>query len=237
MPFAKPIPALSEEQAARFWSRVERGTTEQCWPWRGAKNQSGYGQFFPTPRKSPYLAHRVAFFLSTGSIDDELLVRHVVCDNRLCCNHSHLTQGTNADNARDRRGKPLLGKRIAHLAMKQDTEVAMAVHHGESVKSVASRFDCSPSVVLAALKRHGINQHWAGKHGRPRVQIRADQRTYELTCAGCFRIFWGSYDQYLRGKPGRVGSVCSTNCHNKLKRAGRWPDQHQRPTPTEGNKT
>ena len=51
-------------------------------------------------------AHRVAFMLAGGAIDDGAVIRHT-CDNPACVNPAHLLSGRNIDNVRDmwRRGR------------------------------------------------------------------------------------------------------------------------------------
>jgi hypothetical protein len=88
---------LNEQE--RFWDNVEvKSGLERCWLWKGRASTNGYGRF--SFRRSTYKAHRVAFFLSNGRIEDNLLVLHR-CDARLCCNPSHLYQGSAKDNSAD----------------------------------------------------------------------------------------------------------------------------------------
>lgn len=74
---------------------------------QGGTNQDGYGQFRYSPadgsKPRTLRAHRVAFFLTHGRWPTpETLHR---CDNPRCVNPAHLTEGTHAENMRDRSRK------------------------------------------------------------------------------------------------------------------------------------
>ena len=82
-----------------FWSRVDKRSNMECWPWKGAKFvRKGYGALRFNGKTM--IASRVAYQLTFGPIPDGMFVLHK-CDNPPCCNPDHLWIGTNTDNVKD----------------------------------------------------------------------------------------------------------------------------------------
>ncbi len=86
------------ELSKRFWDKINSGNTDDCWEWMGALFTNGYGHIGVNYRDC--LAHRIAYELTYGQIPNGKLVLHT-CDNRKCCNPSHLFLGTHQDNTSD----------------------------------------------------------------------------------------------------------------------------------------
>lgn len=105
----------------RFWKLVDK--SGECWLWTGSKDEGGYGISIgknPPERR----AHRMAWYLTYGTIEDGLCICHH-CDNPPCCRPDHLFKGTHGDNQRDAWAKgrkkkkfgkdnPMYGKRKAN---------------------------------------------------------------------------------------------------------------------------
>lgn len=113
------LPALDY---VRFWSKVQTGDLDVCWPWRAGLTTAGYGSF--SFKSDLHIASRVAYQLAHGEIPDGLIVRHT-CDNPPCCNPRHLLTGTQMDNAIDRavRGRTNRGAGVWHKVRLTEADV------------------------------------------------------------------------------------------------------------------
>lgn len=89
----------SAKSSDRFWSKVDRsGGPDACWPWTAYRDHGGYGVVHRSGHV--WRAHRLALTLLGGDRPGLFALHR--CDNRPCCNPSHLYWGTHKDNANDR---------------------------------------------------------------------------------------------------------------------------------------
>lgn len=96
--------------ARRFWSKVDRGGRDDCWPWTGATLPAGYGfltrfvMVDSVRRRKTVYAHRISYELHCGEIPKDIFILHT-CDNPGCVNPAHLMTGTHQDNMDDMANK------------------------------------------------------------------------------------------------------------------------------------
>lgn len=89
------IPPLSFFQQRDFWNKIDIGDIDECWNWRGTIQIDGYGR--KNYCKKKYISHRISYYLTYGIDPKGMFVMHE-CNNKLCCNPSHLKLGTNQEN-------------------------------------------------------------------------------------------------------------------------------------------
>lgn len=86
-----------------FWSLIDRRDPDECWPWTGCSNNTGYGSFRVGGKVEG--THRISWFLADGLIPVlfEGLPSQIChsCDNPPCCNPAHLFFGNDKINSQD----------------------------------------------------------------------------------------------------------------------------------------
>lgn len=84
----------------RFWAKVEIGSVDECWPWRGGVTGAGYGVIM-LPRGARWykatMAHRFAYERRFGAIPAGKVLDHV-CRNTRCVNPYHLRVCSQKEN-------------------------------------------------------------------------------------------------------------------------------------------
>lgn len=140
--------ALTTPIEERFWSKVDIRGDDECWEWLAGKDKNGYGIIQLNGRSVK--AHRIAYLLRYGLIDNNLLVCHK-CNNRSCENPAHLYQGTPQDNATDRvnADKHPKGERnySAKLAEQQVIKIIELLKNGKSHKFIAEAYKVSKGAI------------------------------------------------------------------------------------------
>lgn len=148
-------PLSPEHLALRLMNGIARITDTGCWEW-GRSTSEGYGSL--TVGSRTVRAHRLSLALSLG-VDERAVVEAMhACDNRLCINPEHLSNGTHGDNVRDAiakgRATPPVPPRqcgetnpASKLTSSSVTEIRQALGRGETQKKIAARYGVSQSVI------------------------------------------------------------------------------------------
>lgn len=149
----------------RFWPKVDRPSTDNCWPWLGFVDGAGYGRFrIGGQAGKSERASRVMWTLVFGPIPEGQCVCHR-CDNPRCVNPDHLFLGSHAENMADMARKGRAGPRKnpgerASRAKFTNAEAAAmreAYEAGESTNSIARRLGLNRSTVyyIVSGRRYG----------------------------------------------------------------------------------
>lgn len=78
-----------------FWAKVDK--SGNCWEWKNAKNNRGYGVYSFKNKKQ--LAHRLAYIFTYGDILQSTVVHHK-CANPKCVRPEHLFAGAQLETAK-----------------------------------------------------------------------------------------------------------------------------------------
>lgn len=141
----------------RFWSKVDIRGPDDCWPWLAALFTDGYGAFCLDRRIQS--AHRIVWIVTNGPIPEELCICHH-CDNRACCNPTHLYIGTPGDNIQDAARKGRMARGECHyragLIDREVLEIRRLHAAGASQTSSAIRYGVSNSCINSIVH----NETW-----------------------------------------------------------------------------
>jgi hypothetical protein len=146
----------SEDDAlsGRFWPKVGIASPEDCWEWMGEPFGDTYGHVLF--RGSTWGSHRIAYLLTNGPIPGGLWVLHK-CDNKRCCNPSHLFLGTCADNEADKKSKGRQAAGDRHGSKVHPERVARGpeMHKNRITSRGDSHYARTRPELLARGSRHG----------------------------------------------------------------------------------
>ena len=145
----------------RFWEKVDILGPDECWEWTSSKMYSGYGTFWNYGRAR--IAHRIAYELGGEEIPSGMEVMHS-CDNRGCCNPSHVRPGTHAENMADSKMKGRTARGVRSYWAKLNDEIVRQIR-------------CDWSNGMSCLKigaKYGIDQGHAWRVANRKLWAHVD---------------------------------------------------------------
>ena len=129
---------------AECWNVVQENSLRDdngCLTWLGHVQTKGYGFIRCNGRYQ--VTMRIIWQHFKGEIPEGMSVMHK-CDNRRCCEITHLQLGTNADNILDKAKKGRAGKKLT----KEDIPVIRKMlANGVSQKEIAENYGVNPSSI------------------------------------------------------------------------------------------
>lgn len=148
-PYVRPL-------TERFWEKVEKLDSDDCWAWKGSKDLRGYGVI--VTNQKAHSAHRVCYELCHGPIPKGMCVCHK-CDNPACVNPGHLWLGTLSENNRDRadkgRNNHAVGETHPATPLTKDDviEIRKLANCGVSQRALARQFGIAQSAIWCIIHR------------------------------------------------------------------------------------
>jgi hypothetical protein len=162
-----------------IWAKIEKRfmdrvciSDNECWIWQGSNNGT-YPTYHVLGANKTVYAHRLSYEMFNGEIESGNVVMHT-CDNPLCVNPEHLTQGTQMQNMHDmnRKGRawrpgmkqPLTGATNPAAKINQETVNAIRQEQGVSVRQLAKKYGLGASQIHRILKGHSWTQSYPESH-------------------------------------------------------------------------
>lgn len=126
----------------RFFNLVDKNQPSGCWMWTGATDVFGYAKFSldGVNRRATVVIFEHQF--GPTSLD----VLHK-CTNKNCVNPEHLYAGTHSDNMRQRAVENT--NPLQKITVEQVMEIKKRITNGEKLKSIASSYGVSLSLISA----------------------------------------------------------------------------------------
>lgn len=142
----------------RFWEKVNKQGSDDCWLWTAFIDKNGYGLFRLNSNKQ-VRAHRISYEIAFGEFAQTLLVCHR-CDNPSCVNPKHLFLGTVTDNNRDKIKKKRDSRGVTHGRFTKPECTARGERHGRSKLNEQQVAEIRQYIPNGGLSRSQLARHY-----------------------------------------------------------------------------
>jgi hypothetical protein len=142
----------------RFWSKVNKNSSNNCWEWIGSLTKSGYGQI---AINGPKYAHRLSAEWAGLNIKNRFVCHS--CDNPRCVNPDHLFVGKHTDNVADMvsKGRHLKGREVS--AEKNKKPIMTPFGKFNSLKDAKQTLNMNPRTLWKKLKSSNSGYYYLEK--------------------------------------------------------------------------
>jgi hypothetical protein len=149
---------LAESDRARARAYIEARSIPVphcgCRLWLLAPRSNGYGA--ATFNGEQWTAHCLAYEAWVGPVPDGALLEHRICDERMCCEWTHLRPGSIASNMDDAARKLRLGQKLNAVQVR-----AIRERYGAggviSLRRLALEYRVSKTSIAMIVRR----EHWS----------------------------------------------------------------------------
>lgn len=200
----RPVPVLTAADQERFWAKVDK--TPVCWLWTASVNSTGFGQF--TVRHILHMAHRVAYAIAFGALDDGAYV-YQTCGIHRCVHPNHLA--VRRSSALTRADWARLEK--SPLALRREPRPPKPPQTDRQCPA------CGKDFTVSAKRARRGGSPWCSRVCAAKSQDRRQQGA-SVTCPQCGEAF------YLKPHKQRIARLvyCSRICQMAYRRS--HPESH-----------
>ena len=145
---------MDKKYIDRIFNRIEIDPVTRCWNSTYSLDRHGYGRI-RINNKTP-LVHRIIYeYIHGPTTKEKPFVLHQ-CDNRRCCNPTHLYSGTHQNNQQDRvkrNPKSWAKGEKQHLSKLTIEQVLEIRESDERLVVLGKRFNVHPGTISDVRKR------------------------------------------------------------------------------------
>lgn len=158
-------PGRPQNTSEILWAKVDKRDFNECWPWIGSITKNGYGRTWINDKG--YYAHRVIFNLANPNMIQlsaptnkkaKGFLMHT-CDNRICCNPSHLRVANLRENNLDAQVKGRVKHKTGgdhHRSVftnEQIDEIMSLRNNGMTMRLIAEKMTAKLATIKSLIRR------------------------------------------------------------------------------------